>query len=333
MESKAQGIETVPPHVIEFAARLWNVIQPKTLNPQLDEVHDFNQRERDRWVAKKASSLASGTKVLDIGAGTCPYRNLFSHCEYKTHDFKQYTGEKLGGTSEYGHIDYVSDIKSIPVPDASFDVLLCTEVFEHVPEPIEALREMSRIVKPGGRIFITAPLGSGLHQLPFHFYGGYTPHWYQHFGTEFGLEVSEITSNGGFFKLLSQEVARSAGYIASTLNLEREDSKVVNNFFGQILPLRLFELDETNMIEQFTVGYFVEMRKPAAGASLTDPAWQEISRQLAESSSNVETIINAALYWIEKKNFAEAREYAKKALTLDPHNQQLKKLLVELDRL
>ena len=43
--------------------------------------------------------------------------------------------------------------------------------------------------------FITAPLGSGLHQLPFHFYGGYTPEWYRRFTKEAGLhyDVSVVT--------------------------------------------------------------------------------------------------------------------------------------------
>lgn len=330
MENRVQESQTIPPEIIQFAARLWNVIQPKSLDPQMDEVGDFNQRQRDRWVASKAASLPAGTKVLDVGAGTCPYRNLLSHCVYKTHDFKQYTGEKLGGTAEYGHIDYVSDVKSIPVPDGSFDIILCTEVLEHVPEPIEALREMARIVKPGGKIFITAPLGSGLHQLPFHFYGGYTPFWYQHFATEFGLEVTEITSNGGFFKLLSQEVSRSAGHIVDTLRLGKEDTAVIKQFFGEILPLRFFELDDKNFIEQFTTGYFVEMIKPAAGATLTDPLWQDLKRRISKNPKNVDTLIDATIYWIEKKNLNEAKKFAVEAAALDPHNDQLKRLLAEL---
>lgn len=76
--------------------------------------------------------------------------------------------------------------------DASFDVVLCTEVLEHEPEPIRAVHEFARIVRPGGKLLLTAPLGSGLHQDPFHFYGGYTPYWYRRFLTEAGFDNIEV---------------------------------------------------------------------------------------------------------------------------------------------
>jgi ubiquinone/menaquinone biosynthesis C-methylase UbiE len=93
----------------------------------------------------------------------------------------------------------VSDIVSIPVEDASFDAILCTEVLEHVPEPIRAIKEFARILKPGGTLFLTAPLGSGIHQDPYHFYGGYTPYWYRKFLTQNNFEGLKIEANGGFF--------------------------------------------------------------------------------------------------------------------------------------
>ncbi len=136
-----------------------------------------------------------------------PTGHLFNHCKYETQDFAQYDGYK-GPEGQYAHIDYVSDITSIPVPDSSFDVILCTEVLEHVPRPIEALQEMVRITRPGGRLFLTAPLGSGLHQEPYHFYGGYTDHWYRKFLTEFDCDVVSIEPNHGFFAHLAQECAR-----------------------------------------------------------------------------------------------------------------------------
>lgn len=72
-----------------------------------------------------------------------------------------------------------------------------------------ALKELARILKPGGRLFLTAPLGSGLHQLPYHFYGGFTPEWYKHYFAKNKLDIVEITPNGGFFKHLAQECGKS----------------------------------------------------------------------------------------------------------------------------
>ncbi|MHB1011372.1 MAG: glycosyltransferase [Desulfobacteria bacterium] len=232
----------------------------------LAEIHNFNQLDRDRWVSAQARKITTGARVLDVGAGTCPYRQYFSHCDYRTHDFKKYDGIKLGGTTEYGEIDYISEIDAIPVPDNSFDVILCTEVLEHVPEPIRALEKLSRILKPGGKLLLTAPLGSGLHQLPFHFYGGYTPEWYRHFGPKFGLEVKEIRPNGGFFRLLAQECARVAWTFPQHAPLHGEMAETIRMLFGETLPRYLFSLDDRCMIDQFTVGYHVEMvRSPVSG--------------------------------------------------------------------
>jgi glycosyltransferase involved in cell wall biosynthesis/predicted SAM-dependent methyltransferase len=237
----------------------------------LAELHDANQRTRDTWVRTKARAIPAGSRVLDVGAGTCPYRDAFAHCEYRTQDFKRYEGVKLGGTVDYGDIDYVSDIVAIPVPDASFDVVLCTEVLEHVPEPAAALREMARVLRPGGRLLLTAPLGSGLHQQPFHYYGGFTPHWYEHFAGECGLEIREVTPNGGMFALLAQECARVAWTMPQHQHLHGAATAQLAALFGEWLPRMLHGLDRQCTIDQFTIGYHVDAVKPArCGARLPE---------------------------------------------------------------
>jgi len=246
------------------------VCEPKmSSNLPLDEIQNFNQRTRDRWVADKAATVPTGARVLDIGAGTCPYRTMFSHCEYKAHDFKKYTGEKLGGTTQYGNIDYVSEITSIPVEDASFDLILCTEVLEHVPEPGLAFHEMIRILRPGGRLLLTAPLGSGLHQLPYHYYGGFSPEWYRYWAAKTGLSVVEILPNGGFFRLIAQECVRAADLISSCPSLTVEDINEMRHLLSDKLPRFFFAVEDTIFIDQFTVGYHVELNKPSSLMSST----------------------------------------------------------------
>jgi len=230
------------------------------------QIVGFNQINRDKWVAGIAKRLPPGTKILDVGAGECRYRSLFAHCDYKAHDFCQYEGTKQGVMKEdwrYGQIDYVSDIASIPVPAASFDCLLCTEVLEHVPEPISAIKEFNRILKLDGYLFLSAPLGSGLHQQPYHYYGGFTPHFYRKFLPEFGFEVTNIEPNGGFFRHTLQEINRAAGMIQSHRHYRRWHPMywVLHLAFTVIIPIWFSRLDNEILIEEFTVGYHVEARK------------------------------------------------------------------------
>ncbi|MBP9218617.1 MAG: class I SAM-dependent methyltransferase [Sterolibacterium sp.] len=162
---------------------------------------------RDRWVRLQAAAVQPGARVLDVGAGSCPYRSAFVHCEYRAQDFVGLQDEQLRH-GKYGVIDYVCDASDIPVEDASFDVILCTEMLEHVSHPERIIAEFARILKPGGCLLLTAPLGSGLHQQPYHYYGGFTPFWYQKFLGEVGFECVVCEPNGHFFALFSQEAIR-----------------------------------------------------------------------------------------------------------------------------
>ncbi len=286
----------------------------------LDDIHDFNQRSRDRWMAEKAAQIAAGASVLDIGAGTCPYRDLFSHCDYKAHDFKRYEGEKLGGTSEYGNIDIISDICAIPVPDASFDAVVCTEVLEHVPEPTSALREMARILKPGGRILISAPLGSGLHQLPFHFYGGFTPNWYNHFLPLCGIKVTKIAPNGGFFRLLAQESHRAASLLRNNGHFNH-DREAILALLDEWLPRFLFDREEQQFVDQFTVGYHVEGVRDDPVAAVQD--------QIETDPQDARLYVKAARLLFEEGRSELAFKYLEDARELDPAVPGLAELLKE----
>ena len=234
--------------------------------PRAYEYIDFNQRERDKWVEHVAQTLAPETQILDVGAGPCRYRHLFDHCHYEAQDFAQYEGVPEGVTAQtwtYGELNYISDITAIPVPDASFDAILCTEVLEHVPEPIRAIQEMARILKPGGSLFLSAPLGSGIHQRPYHFYGGYTPYFYQEILPRFDLEPAEIKANGGFFKHYLQESARAARLIIQHSASSRYSPLrlCLGFFLLRLFPVLFYHYDSDYLVEEFTVGYFVTARK------------------------------------------------------------------------
>jgi ubiquinone/menaquinone biosynthesis C-methylase UbiE len=229
----------------------------------LRKIFDFNQFNRDMWVKEKAMQIPRGSKVLDAGAGTGRYRNLFLHCDYKALDFCK----EPSTIGHYIKMDFVCDVTSIPVPSESIDVILCTEVLEHVPEPIKVIKEFSRILKKGGTLLLTAPLGCGIHQQPFIYYGGFTPYWYMKFLTEYVFKDIKITPNGGFFKHYGQESQRFISYIFPSSSDGRGKllflplKIMASGFFRIFIPILCHALDRMDKDKHFTVGYFVEAKK------------------------------------------------------------------------
>jgi SAM-dependent methyltransferase len=227
----------------------------------MKSIFNYNDYERDHFVSEVAHSLPAGTRVLDAGAGPCRYKSLFAHCEYKAQDFALYTGKE----HSYGALDYVGDITAIGAPDGAFDFILCTEVFEHIPRPDLAVREFARLLRPGGELAITAPLGSGIHMPPYHYYGGFSPYWYEHFLSAAGMRVQSIRPNGGFFKLYGQESRRFLFMLTPKKALPRllffPVKLILALWFRILLPIACHFLDRLDREPIFTAGYFVRARK------------------------------------------------------------------------
>lgn len=179
---------------------------------------DLNESSRQAWLKKALGRLPAGLRILDIGAGELKNKVLCEHLDYVSQDFCQYDGsdaEATAGLHRAGwntdKIDVVSDILKIPCPDASFDIILCSEVLEHVPEPTHAILEFSRLLKPNGSLILTAPFASFLHMAPYHFSTGFTRYWYEHHLASRGFSITELEPNGSWSSVLMQELQRLSG--------------------------------------------------------------------------------------------------------------------------
>lgn len=176
------------------------------------KVGTTNESFRHGWIEKALKGLPAGYRLLDAGAGECPYKKHCSQLEYVAQDFAQYTGDGSTGLQtgswDNSKLDIVSDITAIPVPDASFDAVMCTEVLEHVPDPIAALRELARVLRPGGTMILTSPFASLTHFAPYHFCSGFNRYFYEHHLPLLGLNITELTMNGNYFEYIGQELRR-----------------------------------------------------------------------------------------------------------------------------
>jgi len=87
------------------------------------------------------------------------------------------------------------DLQNIDLPDGSIDVLLTPHVLEHVPDTARALREIGRILSPGGRMYLQVPLSRGSTQVPTspEFHADNTPVFFN-----FGWDLTESIRSAGF---------------------------------------------------------------------------------------------------------------------------------------
>lgn len=172
-----------------------------------------NEAPREAWLKETLAKIPAGARLLDAGAGEQRHKKYCTHLEYVAQDFAQYDGkgDAVGlqtGAWDQTKLDIVGDIAAIAEPGGSFDAVLCVEVFEHIPHPVEALKELARLLKPGGSLILTAPFCSMTHFAPYHYYTGFSRYFYQHYLPLYGFEIVEMQFNGNYFEYLAQEVRR-----------------------------------------------------------------------------------------------------------------------------
>ncbi len=114
------------------------------------------------------SHYAKGT-LLDVGCGVKPYKAAFAPF------VDIHLGIEYSPDSGYiGNLaDFCADAAALPLPDASVDTILCTEVLEHVPNPEKVISEFARVLRADGILICTAPFFFPIHDK-FDFFR-YTP--------------------------------------------------------------------------------------------------------------------------------------------------------------
>jgi SAM-dependent methyltransferase len=238
--AKSPGADTpelpLPSGVEAFAAEA-----PHVRRPIAEAVLDF------------ASGLPAGSRVLDVGAGEAPYRALFGHCEYLTVDW-------VGSMYETSP-DITATAEGIPVDDANFDAVVLTEVLEHVPDPVAALREQWRILKPGGRILVTVPFVWHLHELP-NDYARYAPAALERFAAEAGFEDTVVSARGNYFTALAQLMDNARGLIGAADDGLNPDRDLAGAALARLADT-VADLAPLDVAGLLPLGFSLEARRPA----------------------------------------------------------------------
>jgi len=142
----------------------------------------------DRFVINLAKKYdQKGKRLLDVGAGECKYKKHFKNLVYKSQDVKQNT---------YKTIDYVGEVKG------KYDYILCTQVLEHLRQPEAAFKDFKRLLKPGGKLFLTTNFIYQIHMEPDD-YWRFTEYGLKYLGKTVGFKIEKLEQQGGIFQVLA----------------------------------------------------------------------------------------------------------------------------------
>lgn len=158
---------------------------------------------------KFATRFSASHQVLDIGCGQMPYRHFFI-CRYVGAD-------PLSSI----HPDLICPAWHIPCPDNAFDGIILNQSLEHIRRPFATIKEVYRLLKPGGFLIITAPQTMKNHSVavssvkaPWHnFDTRIHPYWQNDFFrfTKYGLislchrfSIIDLYETTGYFGSILQ---------------------------------------------------------------------------------------------------------------------------------
>lgn len=137
-------------------------------------------------------------RMMDFGCGQKPYKSLFTVDEYIGVDY-----DNPGHEHTNEAIDVYYDGKTIPFANEYFDSIFSSEVFEHIFNLPEIIKELNRVIKINGLILITCPFAFCEHEIPNDF-ARYSSYAIKHLFVQNGFEVLIQLKTGNSLEAISQ---------------------------------------------------------------------------------------------------------------------------------
>ena len=124
--------------------------------------HNAFTAERYRLVIDRAA-LRDGDRVLDYGCGDAALLGMLHRRGTGRHELHGFDPNALavelaGAALAANGVSASVHASPASIPDGFFDRVICTEVIEHASAPDALLRELARLLKPGGRAVVTTPI-------------------------------------------------------------------------------------------------------------------------------------------------------------------------------
>lgn len=227
-----------PPHQEDASLIIQRVIPPflfRMICANYFHVH--------RFISFVAKDVPCGGRILDAGAGECPHKKFFRNHRYFACDLGK--GSRLW---DYTGLDFLSDLETLSLATGTFDAVLSLVTLEHVKHPGVVLKELARILKPGGRLYLVVPQEWKLHMEPFHYFN-FTKYGIRLLLEDAGLEVVSTDNMGGYFQYMGTRLSESTMLYLPFMKgwpsriLLFPFFAVHGAIFSILLPILLFPLD------------------------------------------------------------------------------------------
>lgn len=160
--------------------------------------YNSSRKYLEKVLKQISNELEPNSLLLDAGAGDGRYKKYFPNVIYESADICKLE-------RDYGNINYVCSLTDIPVEDNRFDTIICTQVLEHINEPGKTLIELSRVLKPNGKILLTAPLYYPEHEIPYDFYR-YTQFGFKYLFEKANFGHIQIEWLEGYYMTISNQL-------------------------------------------------------------------------------------------------------------------------------
>src|SRR3972149_1477550 len=154
----------------------------------------------DLFLREISATVKPGARLLDGGAGNCKYPHFFPQSRTTAMDLVPRRKRR------YGDLDVAGNLYMIPFKTDVFDAVINIEVLEHLREPLDALKEIFRVLRPGGRLILIAPQGWEEHGAP-NDYFRFTQFGLRYLFEKAGFRVVSIEPLGGYFWYLGPRIA------------------------------------------------------------------------------------------------------------------------------
>ena len=146
---------------------------------------------RFEFVRNALMTIGRGKRLLDLGCGIKPFKHLYEQqVDYSVGidtPFSPHDEESINALA-LGH--------ALPFKDGAFDIVLCTEVLEHVPDPAAVLHEIRRVLSRNGHLILTTPFLVPLHEGPYDYYR-YTMYGLKYLCEQQDLQVEKLQPFSG----------------------------------------------------------------------------------------------------------------------------------------